>query len=134
MLSSPLDKPKTVHSIVTMKGRIMALTFEGGVFSHSQSVVDCAYRLVKEYEAHERDQDRAVTHRNVWHKMKSKCLNTSGWFYARFGGQGVRVCEQWATDLDRFTDDMGPVPVHAVGIERIQKDKHFTPENTVWKF
>lgn len=30
-----------------------------GYFQHSQSVMAFAYRLVKEYEQHEREQDRA---------------------------------------------------------------------------
>ena len=112
----------------------MAFQFEGGVFLHSQSVIDFAYRLVKEYEAHERDQDRAVTHRNVWHKTNSKCNNPAAWYYSQYGGKGIRVWSEWSGDLDQFTEDMGPVPKGATGIGRIDKDKHFTPENTVWKY
>ena len=101
---------------------------------HSQSVIDLAYRLVKEYEAWEREQDRAVTHRNLWHKMKSKCLNSKGWFYDKYGARGIRVCAEWIDDLEQFIEDMGPVPKGATGIGRIEKDKHFTPENTGWKY
>lgn len=112
----------------------MSLQFEGGVFQHDPSVFDLAYQLVKEYEEHEREQDRRVIHQNIWHKMKSKCSNKTGWYYDNYGAKGIRVCGRWQDSLENFEEDMGPVPEGATGITRKEKDKHFTPENTVWKY
>lgn len=109
------------------------MPFEGGIFQHDPSVIDFAYQLIRDYEEHEREQDQAVTHMNVWHKMRSKCTNVNGWFYGKYGAQGIRVCPAWNSSLDKFTEDMGPVPKGAIGLKRLDPTKHFTQENTVWR-
>jgi hypothetical protein len=110
------------------------MEFTVGIFEHSQIVIDYAYKLVREYDEYQRALDREVTHLNEWHKMKSKCYNPKGWNYYKYGAIGIRVCRSWITNLDKFIEDMGPVPEGATGLCRKNKQKHFTPENTAWKF
>ena len=110
------------------------MAFSGGTFEHPKSVIDFAYTLIRDYEAHERQLDREVTHLNIWHKIRSKCNNRYGWYYAKYGAQGIRVCDRWDSSLKNFTEDMGPVLEGAIGVKRLNKLQQFTPENTVWKF
>ena len=49
-----------------------------GYFQHSQSVMALAYKLVKEYEQHEREQDRAVRKANPYTPRKPKRVSKPG--------------------------------------------------------
>jgi hypothetical protein len=40
----------------------------------------------------------------VWAGMKDRCNNKNCKYYHRYGGRGVRICDEWASDFKVFYD------------------------------
>lgn len=65
-----------------------------------------------------------------WAAMTSRCLNPNNPKWARYGGRGITVCEDWR-DFPSFMKDMGPAPAGST-IERVDNNLGYFKENCVW--
>lgn len=69
----------------------------------------------------------------VWVQMKARCDNPANKRYHRYGGRGIKVCDEWNNDFVAFRDW-----AHAHGymeglaIDRIDVDKGYEPSNCRW--
>lgn len=74
---------------------------------------------------------RGTPEYKAWNSMLQRCENSKNPRYERYGGRGIRVCEQWH-DFETFYADMGPRPFPNHSIDRINNDKGYEPDNCRW--
>jgi hypothetical protein len=64
--------------------------------------------------------------------MKYRCYNSKAEHFHRYGGRGIKVCEQWLNNFEQFLADMGDPPA-GHSIDRINNDGNYEPSNCQWK-
>ncbi|NCB40542.1 MAG: hypothetical protein EOM80_17415 [Erysipelotrichia bacterium] len=64
--------------------------------------------------------------------MKDRCYNESNGRFARYGGRGICVCEEWLQSYQKFKEwamENGYIQGHRLTIERIDNDDGYNPNN-----
>ncbi len=69
---------------------------------------------------------------STWKQMKSKCYNVNHAEYAKFGGKGASVCDDWRQSFAAFLRDMGARPSLGYTLVRIDDEKPFCAANCRW--
>lgn len=66
----------------------------------------------------------------IWAQMIQRCNNSNHIAYHRYGGRGIKVCEEWLK-FENFFADMGDPPEGAT-LERVNNDGNYCKENCIW--
>jgi hypothetical protein len=71
---------------------------------------------------------------NAWAGMVQRCRDKNAINYGRYGGKGVRVCDEWLPPggFDRFITHIGPRPTAKHQIDRIEGTRGYEPGNVRW--
>lgn len=67
---------------------------------------------------------------SIYRAMMQRCYDKKSWMYHRYGGRGIKVCEDWANNIDSFikwSEENGYSD--SLQIDRIDNDKGYSPDN-----
>lgn len=66
-----------------------------------------------------------------WQAMKARCHSPSNKDYPRWGGVGIKVCDEWRNSFQAFYDHVGPRP-NGTTLDRIDANEGYEPGNVRW--
>jgi hypothetical protein len=75
----------------------------------------------------------------VWQAIKKRCLNPKDKEYHRYGGRGIKICDEWEHDFSAFYAFISKLPhfgEEGYSIDRINNDGNYEPCNvkmSTWK-
>ncbi len=92
------------------------------------SIKRATAKKMKALKKHEEDRTK-----RIYNGMKQRCLNPKSKTYARYGGRGITICDEWLNDRDAFISwAMGNGYAKHLSIDRKDNDGNYEPGNCRW--
>lgn len=68
----------------------------------------------------------------AWRRIVSCCTEPGNSSWKRYGGRGIKVCDEWRYDYIAFLTHIGRAPSRSHSVDRINVYGHYEPGNVCW--
>lgn len=70
---------------------------------------------------------------SAWYNMKVRCYYTKQVYYKRYGGRGIKVCDEWKNSFKSFYEwAINNGYKDGLSLDRIDNDGNYEPSNCRW--
>jgi hypothetical protein len=72
---------------------------------------------------------------DIWRGIKARCNNPKSPCYNRYGGRGIKICDEWSKSYKKFKDYVSKLDnfgLKGYSLDRINNDGNYEPGNVRW--